>query len=73
MPPAASRYFRDSITLYLTCRFFQARIVPIVEPEILPDGAHCLERCQKVTEKVLAAVYKVGVFQNHKTETNFFF
>jgi len=36
----------------------QAGIVPIVEPEILPDGDHTLERCQKVTEKVLAAVYK---------------
>lgn len=36
----------------------QAGIVPIVEPEILPDGDHSLERCQKVTEKVLAAVYK---------------
>ncbi|UXI22384.1 ABC transporter [Sarcoptes scabiei] len=36
----------------------QARIVPIVEPEILPDGSHDLERCQKVTETVLAAVYK---------------
>lgn len=34
------------------------RIVPIVEPEILPDGDHDLERCQKVTETVLAAVYK---------------
>jgi len=36
----------------------QARLVPIVEPEVLPDGDHDLERCQKVTEKVLAAVYK---------------
>jgi fructose-bisphosphate aldolase class I len=33
-------------------------IVPIVEPEILPDGDHDLARCQKVTEVVLAAVYK---------------
>lgn len=33
-------------------------LVPIVEPEILPDGDHDLERCQEVTEKVLAAVYK---------------
>lgn len=33
-------------------------IVPIVEPEILPDGDHDLERSQKVTETVLAAVYK---------------
>jgi len=36
----------------------KAGIVPIVEPEILPDGDHDLERCQKVSEKVLAAVYK---------------
>uniref|UniRef100_A0A8D8PTJ1 Fructose-bisphosphate aldolase n=1 Tax=Cacopsylla melanoneura TaxID=428564 RepID=A0A8D8PTJ1_9HEMI len=34
------------------------RIVPIVEPEVLPDGPHDLERAQKVTETVLAAVYK---------------
>ncbi|XP_061703255.1 fructose-bisphosphate aldolase A-like [Syngnathoides biaculeatus] len=34
-------------------------IVPIVpEPEILPDVDHDLLRCQYVTEKVLAAVYK---------------
>lgn len=36
----------------------QHGIVPIVEPEILPDGTHDLERCQYVTEKVLAACYK---------------
>jgi len=36
----------------------QNGLVPIVEPEILPDGDHTLERCQHVTEKVLAAVYK---------------
>lgn len=34
------------------------RIVPIVEPEILPDGEHDIERCQKVTETVLAATFK---------------
>jgi len=42
---------------YATC-CQQAGIVPIVEPEVLPDGDHDVERCQKVTEKVLAAVYK---------------
>lgn len=26
--------------------------MPIVEPEILPDGDHDLKRCQYVTEKV---------------------
>lgn len=39
-----------------TCQ--AAGLVPIVEPEILCDGTHTLDRCQKVTEKVLAAVYK---------------
>ncbi|MCP6116785.1 fructose-bisphosphate aldolase, partial [Klebsiella pneumoniae] len=34
------------------------RIVPIVEPEVLPDGERDLDRAQKVTEVVLAAVYK---------------
>lgn len=32
--------------------FLQNGIVPIVEPEILPDGDHDLKRCQYVTEKV---------------------
>lgn len=31
----------------------QNGIVPIVEPEILPDGDHDLKRCQYVTEKVM--------------------
>jgi len=34
-------------------------LVPIVEPEVLMDGNHTLERCAEVTEKVLAAVFKV--------------
>jgi fructose-bisphosphate aldolase, class I len=32
-------------------------IVPIVEPEVLMDGAHSIERCQQVTEGVLEAVF----------------
>ncbi len=32
-------------------------IVPIVEPEILMDGAHDLERCAHVTEHVLKTVF----------------
>ncbi|XP_028912017.1 fructose-bisphosphate aldolase B [Ornithorhynchus anatinus] len=36
----------------------QNGLVPIVEPEVLPDGDHDLQQCQYVTEKVLAAVYK---------------
>lgn len=33
-------------------------LVPIIEPEVLADGTHTLERCVEVTQKVLAAVYK---------------
>ncbi|KAI8850973.1 fructose-bisphosphate aldolase [Chytridium lagenaria] len=33
-------------------------LVPIVEPEILMDGDHNLERAMEATEDVLAAVYK---------------
>jgi fructose-bisphosphate aldolase class I len=32
-------------------------IVPIVEPEVLMDGAHSLERCEEVTETVLQTVF----------------
>ncbi len=34
-------------------------LVPIVEPEILTDGSHSIEVCAAVTEKVVAACYKV--------------
>jgi fructose-bisphosphate aldolase class I len=33
-------------------------IVPIVEPEVLMDGAHSIERCEQVTEEVLATVFR---------------
>ena len=35
----------------------EAGIVPIVEPEVLMDGAHSLEQCRAVTEEVLHAVF----------------
>lgn len=36
----------------------QNGLVPIVEPEVLPDGTHDLMTAQKVTEQVLAFTYK---------------
>jgi fructose-bisphosphate aldolase class I len=35
----------------------EAGIVPIVEPEVLMDGAHTLERCEEVTDETLQAVF----------------
>lgn len=43
----------------------QAQIVPIVEPEVLMDGDHTIEKCNEVTEKTLHVLfdqlYKQGV------------
>lgn len=43
----------------------EADIVPIVEPEVLMDGAHSLQRCEEVTTAVLQyhyhALYEHGV------------
>jgi fructose-bisphosphate aldolase, class I len=35
----------------------EANIVPIVEPEVLMDGAHSIERCEAVTSETLALVF----------------
>ena len=35
----------------------EANIVPIVEPEVLMDGAHDIARCEEVTNAVLASVF----------------
>lgn len=35
----------------------EAGLVPIVEPEVLMDGDHTLERCSEVTEEVLHTVF----------------
>jgi fructose-bisphosphate aldolase class I len=35
----------------------EQELVPIVEPEVLMDGPHTIERCEEVTEMVLHAVF----------------
>ncbi len=35
----------------------EQNIVPIVEPEVLMDGAHTIERCEEVTDATLAEVF----------------
>lgn len=37
----------------------EAGIVPIVEPEVLMDGAHTIERCEEVTSATLQTVFDV--------------
>jgi fructose-bisphosphate aldolase class I len=36
----------------------EARLVPVVEPEVLMDGGHTLARCAQITEEVLRAVFE---------------
>ena len=36
----------------------EAKIVPIVEPEVLMDGGHTLERCEAVTGAALSALFE---------------
>lgn len=38
-----------------TCQ--EAGLVPIIEPEVLADGAHSMQDCATVTERVLTAVF----------------
>ncbi len=42
----------------------EANIVPIVEPEVLMDGAHTLERCREITEETLLCVFSQLASQN---------
>ena len=39
-------------------RIIAAGLVPIVEPEVLMDGDHTLERCEEVTEAMLRWVFR---------------
>jgi len=43
-------------------------LVPIVEPEVLMDGAHTIDRCAEVTEGVLSAVFDALFAQRVRLE-----
>jgi fructose-bisphosphate aldolase class I len=46
----------------------EARLVPIIEPEVLMDGAHTQARCQEITEAVLHSVFEQLVLQGVELE-----
>ena len=46
----------------------EANLVPIVEPEVLMDGGHDIDRCAEVTEATLAEVYTQLRIQNVRLE-----
>jgi fructose-bisphosphate aldolase class I len=47
----------------------EQRLVPIVEPEVLMDGTHRIERCEEVTGFVLRAVFRALVEQRVALES----
>ena len=46
----------------------EASIVPMIEPEVLLDGGHTIERCEEVTEATLRATYAALAAQNVSSE-----
>jgi fructose-bisphosphate aldolase, class I len=47
----------------------EGRLVPIVEPEVLMDGSHTIERCEEVTGALLHAVFHALFEQGVALET----
>ena len=61
--PGCIRANADALARYAAlCQ--EQGLVPIVEPEVLMDGDHTLERCEDVTGKVLQAVFDALFEQN---------
>jgi len=57
--PTALSIDQNAETLARYAAICQANgLVPIVEPEVLMDGAHTAQKAEEVTEKVIAACYK---------------
>jgi fructose-bisphosphate aldolase class I len=46
----------------------EASIVPMIEPEVLLDGSHTIERCEEVTEATLRATYAACAAHNVSVE-----
>ena len=46
----------------------EASIVPMIEPEVLLDGDHTIERCEEVTEATLRATYAAMAAHNVSSE-----
>jgi fructose-bisphosphate aldolase, class I len=46
----------------------QASIVPMIEPEVLLDGEHTIERCEEVVEQTLRATYAAIAAYNVSVE-----
>ena len=48
----------------------EQELVPIVEPEVLMDGSHTIERCEEVTGMVLHAVFRRPLRARYRARRN---
>ena len=69
MLPSASGVLANAHALARYAAICQEQgVVPIVEPEVLMDGPHTIERCEEVTGNVLHAVFDALFEQNVSLE-----
>jgi fructose-bisphosphate aldolase, class I len=69
MLPSASCVLANAHALARYAAICQEQgVVPIVEPEVLMDGSHTIERCEEVTGSVLHAVFDALFEQNVSLE-----
>ena len=64
LPTAACTYANAHALARYAALCQEAGLVPIIEPEVLMDGAHTLARCQEVTEALLRSVFEQLVLQD---------
>jgi fructose-bisphosphate aldolase class I len=57
LPSAACTHANAHALARFAAMCQEQRLVPIVEPEVLREGAHSIERCEDVTGQVLHAVF----------------
>jgi fructose-bisphosphate aldolase class I len=55
-PQNIAQNAQDLAQYSLLCQ--QAGLVPMVEPEVLMDGRHTMDKCEEVSEQVLSAVFE---------------
>jgi fructose-bisphosphate aldolase class I len=63
LPTEGSIYANAYVLARYAALCQEAGIVPIVEPEVLMDGDHTIERCFEVTQRVLHIVFEVLISQ----------
>jgi fructose-bisphosphate aldolase class I len=68
IPTHACLYANAHVLARYAAACQQASIVPMIEPEVLLDGDHTIERCEEVVEQTLRAAYAAIAAYNVSVE-----